>query len=107
MTDLIAFFRARLDEDEHNARLHWNRDGVTSEKFYGTPYDPARVLQEIEAKRRIARAHDKHCEGRCEVAYPHAGLDAAYYWTIKVHAAVYDSHPDYRPEWAPDYHAAG
>ncbi|MGQ4733453.1 DUF6221 family protein [Streptomyces sp. Ju416(a)] len=68
---------------------------------YIARHDPARTLREIEAKRRILRAHEKWCEGRCEAKYPDGGFDAAHYWSIKALAAVYDGHPDYLPEWRP------
>ncbi|MFE6716823.1 DUF6221 family protein [Streptomyces albidoflavus] len=64
-------------------------------------HDPARVLAEVEAKRRIVRAHAKWCEGRCEAKYPEGGFDAAHYWSIKSLAATYADHPDYREEWRP------
>ncbi|MFP8960017.1 DUF6221 family protein [Streptomyces nanhaiensis] len=64
-------------------------------------HDPARVLREVEAGRRLIRAHEKWCEGRCEAKYPNVGPDAAYYWEIKNRAAVYADHPDYREKWRP------
>jgi hypothetical protein len=42
-----------FDADEQTARARWNRDGATSEKFHGTPYDPVRVLADIQAKRAL------------------------------------------------------
>ncbi|MGW0131915.1 DUF6221 family protein [Streptomyces sp. NPDC003299] len=64
-------------------------------------HDPARVLREVEAGRRLIRAHSKWCEGRCEVKYPEGGFDAAHYWNIKVRAESYADHPDYREDWRP------
>lgn len=64
-------------------------------------HDPARVLADIEAKRRIIRAHGKWCDGRCEAPYPEGGFDAAHYWSIKSLAAAYAGHPDYREEFRP------
>ena len=68
-------------------------------------HDPARVLAECEAKRRIAEEHVNegaldglsYC-GTCEDRRKH---DAAN-WpcvTIRALAAVYADHPDYREEW--------
>ncbi|WP_230536451.1 DUF6221 family protein [Streptomyces sp. OUCMDZ-3434] len=124
---LIAFLRARLDEDEVVARaVGWDEvDAV--DYLWGTRHlllkradeskagaemdaslaahiarhDPARVLAEVEAKRRIVRAHEKWCEGRCEAKYPEGGFDAAHYWSVKSLAAAYADHPDYREEWRP------
>jgi hypothetical protein len=64
-------------------------------------HDPARVLREIDAKRRIIRAHAKWCQGDCEAKYPDGGFDAAHYWSLKALAAVYADRPGYREEWSP------
>ncbi|MEU6057986.1 DUF6221 family protein [Streptomyces sp. NPDC047097] len=64
-------------------------------------HDPARALREVEAGRRLLRAHEKWCEGRCEAKYPEGGFDAAHFWNIKARAEVYADHPDYRQEWRP------
>lgn len=53
MDDPAATLRAHLDEDERIARLRWNADGATSERFHGTPYDPVRVLDGIAAMRKV------------------------------------------------------
>lgn len=139
-TDLIAFLRARLDEDAAVARAAAEHDDgaghdvqgapgtwtfVPDEDFFGAVHpggaigprvghvnraawgqhialhDPARVLADIEAKRRIIRAHEKWCDGRCAAPYPEGGFDAAHYWSIESLAAAYAAHPDYREEWRP------
>ncbi|MFD7884070.1 DUF6221 family protein [Streptomyces bauhiniae] len=64
-------------------------------------HDPARVLREVEAGRRLIRAHAKWCEGRCEAKYPEGGCDAAHYWNLKVRAEVYADRPGYHEEWRP------
>ncbi|MEU7857708.1 DUF6221 family protein [Nonomuraea sp. NPDC049141] len=69
MNELIAFLRARLHEDERGARaaspVSWpsnaeedegaasSGDQARATAAYLARYAPARVLQEIEAKRRI------------------------------------------------------
>ncbi|MFJ4837187.1 DUF6221 family protein [Streptomyces sp. NPDC088746] len=136
-TDLMAFLRARLDEDERTAKAAtpapWcdsggyvtdiDQDGHSRVQVteFGTQdedgkgdgpqgqadsahiarQDPARALREAEAKRRVLRAHEKWCEGRCEAKYPEGGFDAAHYWSIKTLAAVYADHRDYREAWRP------
>lgn len=60
-------------------------------------HDPARVLADIAAKRRILAAHEKWCDGYCE-----AGFDAAHMWSIKALASAYDARPGYREEWRPN-----
>lgn len=122
--DLVAFLRERLDEDEQTARRageSFRQVGETgvivttegdraeecaSANWAGIAehivrHDPARVLREVEAARRLIRAHAKWCSGRCEAKHPEGGFDAAHYWGLKVRAEVYADHPDYRPEWRP------
>ena len=66
-------------------------------------FDPARVLAECKAKRAIVGNHDgersgttgDYCsfeDGRFEIPCPE----------LRQLAAVYASHPDYRPAWAPE-----
>jgi hypothetical protein len=77
----------------------WDTDGIPRVKFawarerdHIVRHDPARVLREIEAKRRIV---DRYAWLR---EHGDAG-DAA--WVLPLLAAAYADHPDYRPEWAP------
>ncbi|MFE5090618.1 DUF6221 family protein [Streptomyces sp. NPDC056638] len=124
MDDLVQFLRDRLDEDEQAARRvksSWRQigetgvivasDGERAEECANgnwtgiaehiVRHDPARIMAEVEAKRRILRAHEKWCEGRCEAKYPEGGFDAAHFWSIKSLATVYADHPDYRDTWRP------
>ncbi|QIP87619.1 hypothetical protein GLX30_30365 [Streptomyces sp. Tu 2975] len=153
--DLVAFLRARLDEDEAIARgtarpLNWHQgpgdddpEWVSDEMVlmwppeFHTPYeqdkhwrgltadpaglaahiarhDPARVLVEVEAKRRIL---DEHQEGTlgCAVCAAPEDFDedsegnaewsrAAKWWpcpTLRLLALPYAYHPEYREEWRP------
>lgn len=126
MNDLVQFIRDRLDEDERVAReagtrsLQWRLArplddaelGDASwlrppEQEHAERHDPARVLADVEAKRRIlaecaywydkvnASAKEKHpmpdLAGRFEVAMP----------ILCLLALPYASHPDYRQEWRP------
>jgi hypothetical protein len=65
-------------------------------------HDPARVLREIEAKRKILLFHQDYARNN-----PHDCIQRAYYdletycWTIQHLAAAYSDHPDYREEWTP------
>lgn len=85
----------RLDTSHHDA------DALLLRRFQPSAVRARAelVLAEVEVKRRIMRAHEKWCEGRCEATYPDVGPDAAYYWAMKVHASVYANHPDYLEEW--------
>lgn len=131
MDDLVAFLRARLDEDEAAARaasagpwvqqvgyisggpdgrVHvaqqaqaWNADHIAR-------HDPARVLAEIDAKRRIV---DLHAPARPR-ALPHREpgcltCTTAQVWdtaageatceTLRLLALPYAGHPGYRETW--------
>lgn len=55
-------------------------------------HDPARVLREVEAKRRIVERYAWLRE--------HGDTGGAA-WVLPLLAAAYADHPDYRPEWAP------
>lgn len=55
-------------------------------------HDPARVLREVEAKRRIV---DRY------VWLREHGDTGDVAWVLPLLAAAYADHPDYRPEWAP------
>jgi hypothetical protein len=121
--DLVEFLRARLDEDKWAARNaaadhpSWTYDPeqfavytdgypIASHRF-GDPlaevdgvhiarHDPARVLREVEAKRRLISEILAECEG--------AGFDhrrGIYGKVLRSLAAPYADHPDYREEWRP------
>lgn len=63
-----------------------------------TTHDPARVLAECEAKRRIIKAYERLEDYRYNadawgMDYP----EETILWPL---AAVYSDHPDFRQEWA-------
>lgn len=128
MDDLIAFLRARLDEDEQVARMAveslrcgchpgafagaWAKQGddrvivdgdvghsVADASGWGglegevalhvARWDPARVLAEVEAKRRIL-----------DEAIRLASYDGEFQF-LEMLALPYADHPDYREEWRP------
>jgi hypothetical protein len=57
MTDLVGFLCARLDEDERVARAVRGPDGAETVASHIVRNHPARVLAEVEAKRRILARH--------------------------------------------------
>lgn len=64
-------------------------------------HDPARVLREVEAKRRLVALHDRpnhQCVTEDGPTQWHAADPCA---TLRLLALPYATHPDYRPEWAP------
>lgn len=129
-SDLVAFLRERLDEDEQTARAAATRerggaawtltDGHESEVQAAsglrvvpkTPpvlahhiarHDPARVLREVEAKRLVLTEYEKEThvwEKGHRTGWTEGG-QAARRTALKAFAAVYADHPDYREEWRP------
>lgn len=69
-------------------------------------HDPARVLRDCEAKRRIVDAHSFE-RLPTDDDEPEAFSDCADCWqtvpclTLRHLATVYADHPDYRDEWKP------
>lgn len=121
MTDLAAFLKARLTEDEQYARA-----AAATDRSLG--YAPARALREVAAKRAILGLHiinsersrwgDSHPDpamrgqqtGRtiwwcwtCDADrdYGHIGSDQEGCDTLRYLATVYCGHADYDPAWKP------
>jgi hypothetical protein len=99
-TTLADFLLARFAEDEADAQAEVARDLVAhgeTDPFYAYRFmDPARVLAECEAKRRIVEL--LAAGGRDEAR---AGMDAARERLLPLLALPYADHPDYRPGWRP------
>lgn len=117
MNDLIAFLHARLDEDERMSlgfppewvalTMYPNRGEVVARPD-GDPvartfdhriaehfarWDPARVLAEVDARRRrLAVIADLDASADVD-----AGPATFELWRIE--ALPYAGHPDYREEW--------
>lgn len=95
---LTDFLLARIAEDEEWAK---HRDIVTF-GLDDSHMNPARVLAECEAKRRIVQ----RCAEVMGESDPRASLDdegwASLMWEMMYDlATVYVDHPDYREEWRP------
>ena len=56
-------------------------------------HDPARVLRDVEADRKLIAAY----EDVTEFSDPWIGLDLA----VRIRAERFSGHPDYREEWRP------
>jgi hypothetical protein len=111
--DLVAFLRERLDEDEDRANrqravldeLERLRDPHAVNAIMVMPFDeldspsdPARVLAEVDAKRRII----EHSERAAELAkIGPAAADGAWFLALRYLALPYAGHADYRLEWRP------
>ena len=68
-----------------------------------TRHDPARVLREVEAKRRIIERYEEYSQFDQGTSRDRlfSSLREAYLDACRIHAAVYADHPDYRKEWRP------
>ncbi|MEV6790890.1 DUF6221 family protein [Streptomyces sp. NPDC051320] len=88
-------------------RRRWAAQGVASAfdgaaEAHAARHDPARVLAEIEAKRRIVDAYAEVADNDIDEPYEYAygwanGLGAA----VRLLALPYADHPEYREEWRP------
>lgn len=121
MSDLVAFLRARLDEDEAAAKK--DQDAPEGALRYsdidewGSPLawlmTSDRALREVEAKRVILAAHEHRteypddpqrgfgcdtCHFDRELGFP-PGID--WCQTLRALADVYSDHPDYDGAWRP------
>lgn len=128
--DLVAWLRQQLDDDEEVAsdaaglsasRSRWMRDAISCVVdatdngliVYGegtpTPeqaehiarHDPARILREVEVKRRIMEKHG--ASDRMEYSYflCTGCSDGHPCDTLRLLALPYDDHPECREEWRP------
>ena len=127
MSDLAKFLLARIAEDEAVARTawsvgpewsSWNRSWDTKpvrdlaaggQRIAALPttidehvcrHDPARVLAECEAKRRIVEDRQRIDRSAGDTDW-HSGYSDGNYDAIKALALPYADHPDYREEWRP------
>ena len=122
-TGIVAFAKARLDEDEAVAKRAAacalvQREGYEAGDWswlqsYGQPqpeqvalidhqarFDPARVLRDVEAGRRLLDAYL-----RTEQAVPAESWESDYTQAlgqaVRFRAAVWRDHPEYDQSWAP------
>lgn len=96
--------------NEHDGRIvrHLLEHEADANGAHIARHDPARVLAECEAKRRIVAAHPvvQHgTDGRgpedeweCRKCYEYP---ASWCTTLRALALPYADHPDYREEWRP------
>lgn len=106
---LVEFLRARLAEDEliakRAAAMTADFDEplsiIEGDELVLLATNPARVLAEVEAKRRIADEHGPNEYGLCDVCVLNDDARRAPCPTLRLLALPYASHPDYRQEWRP------
>lgn len=137
-SNLVEFLHARLAEDKERARRWQAKRDVgpfdvtggfepgyvhvhvgdrelppmtgeeLHERFYDEVEPDARVLAEVEAKRRIIEHHMPRLDLQvfepqvCPICYYESSHDELYPCpTLRLLALPYADHPDYRQEWAP------
>jgi hypothetical protein len=125
---ITEFLAARLDEDEWIAQgaartddghggswlpVHFGAGGFDARvDDHIARHDPARVLREVEAGRRILALYEsaaaEHAAAELrdnlrEVAVAESlrAEKAALFWAVRIVAAPWNDHPDYDPDWAP------
>ena len=110
--DLARWLGVQLDEDERIARaadadlsnltgyVEIEYPEVTADETHALRHRPARVLREIDAKRRILAEHplngwvcDTCDNGEVDQVFPCP--------TLRLLALPYADRPGYREEWAP------
>lgn len=104
MEALVAFLRARLDEDEQEISKHpdgeyHEEDGYVATQESGYPafrmlvIGKRRALQQVAVKRRLLDEYE-----RCgPTTVGHIGLRGA----VRILGEEYVAHPDFRGEWRP------
>jgi len=114
---LTDFLLARIAEDEADARQlavdldRWDREraangadgtqgSIVVSTLHGGAFDPARVLAECEAKRRIVTTYLEMTTDE-ETAEFMVGESSIFRTALLDLAAIYAGHADYREEWRP------
>ena len=99
---LVEFLKARLNEDEQAAKA-WlpfgNPDAAAREHI--ARHDPARVLAEVEAKRRILDEYEQATGQYATHSQVSAGEEIGLRFALKAIGLPYADHPDYDPAWRP------
>lgn len=118
MDDLVQFLRDCLNDDEQAARTAkpgpwYDDDGsvyashptdevvsYTDSGAHIARHDPARVLREVEAKRR-ALDHYQAVRTHAKGGEPYLLAEGAVRKQIQIMALPYADHPDYQETWKP------
>jgi hypothetical protein len=127
MDDLIAFLNARLDEDAETAKAPESWTAFDENESTGTRrvdvdhsiervvactrawrgvhiarYDPARALCEVAARRRIIQVMEAQMKATLSLdEAQRKWVTASATAVLRLLAAVYADHTEYRQEWAP------
>jgi len=119
VTDIVEFIKARVDEDERAAQACLSRDwtvrngtlhddqpfdsgdlGIERLRHIAR-HDPARVLREVEAKRRLLAKHAHVVDGTQSSWTWFEGSESASREVAQLLALPFSDHPDYQEAWRP------
>jgi len=106
--DMVQFLRTRLDEEQREAETalkrttttrrmiqgQWVEDTVQPPEWRRSAWPPARVLAEVDAKRKRL----KQIEDAINAGHDSYDLAATL---LPLELLPYADHPDYRDEWRP------
>lgn len=107
MSDIVAFIRARLDEDQRDfedvIEIYHPSESASALKNSDENYEWCRrMLRGVNAKRRMLALHAQGHECPSEVTDPYPNM-AGYYDgdcpTILAMASEWSGHEAYREEW--------
>lgn len=114
MSTLVEFLLARIAEDEAAARavaaenvggaavsLHLGDNAWDSEWPFADRFTPARVLTDAVARRQIVERHAQSAAFGCGICSEYRREHVETCEEMRMLAAVYADHPDYREEWRP------
>ncbi len=104
MNDLVAFLRARLDEDEIKYhRITDNAGDLSESADMNDLYilgEADRMLIEIKVKRAILDLHTElYYGGEDSGPVLCGGYSEAYWDVVRLLATLYVDHPDFDPRW--------
>jgi hypothetical protein len=118
VSGLVEFLTARLGERERLARACINEvdsypsypwGSESAELAFVSAHDPAHVLREVEAKRRIVDAYialdgeinSLLASGKNDMAWSTQCVRSGLHIAVINLALPYADHPDYNEEWKP------
>jgi Family of unknown function (DUF6221) len=109
---LTAFLAARIDEAEAAANglqfatrypdkvPDFTCCGGPAAEVYWQHFDPARVLREVAAKRKIIEVYEAAAASNDPATDCSVGM-ATLRMVLRSYATVWSDHPHYRQEWIP------
>jgi hypothetical protein len=114
MDDLVRWLRAQLDVDAARAQAcpgngEWTAEDIAvygadlspEVRTHMAEHDPARVLREIDAKRKAVDHYSQVFQHAVDGADSYVKIAAALSRQLRIMASVYADRPGYREAWRP------